>query len=170
MSVYSKIEDAEGLIREALINALAEGEDQYLTDLFNLLNNAKSTLDKIAEIGFNEAGNSITFDTSDPNYNFTLSSDYLDQITFPAGDIAIGTGNADVISFLNGLTGNNNVEKVSFGTEGGLFSNQLNIETAICGPGSMDQGHKPNEYIEKTQIDLCDQMLENLLDKLEKGL
>ena len=34
----------------------------------------------------------------------------------------------------------------------------------------MDQGHKPNEYIEKAQIDLCDQMLENLLDKLEKGL
>ena len=78
--------------------------------------------------------------------------------------------NADVISFLNGLTGNNNVEKVSFGTEGGLFSDQLNIETAICGPGSMDQGHKPNEYIEKAQIDLCDQMLENLLNKLEKGL
>ena len=78
--------------------------------------------------------------------------------------------NADVISFLNGLTGNNNVEKVSFGTEGGLFSNELNIETAICGPGSMDQGHKPNEYIEKAQIDLCDQMLENLLDKLEEGL
>ena len=78
--------------------------------------------------------------------------------------------NSDVISFLNGLTGNNNVEKVSFGTEGGLFSNELNIETAICGPGSMNQGHKPNEYIEKAQIDLCDQMLENLLDKLEEGL
>ena len=78
--------------------------------------------------------------------------------------------NSDVISFLNGLTGNNSVEKVSFGTEGGLFSNELNIETAICGPGSMNQGHKPNEYIEKAQIDLCDQMLENLLDKLEEGL
>ena len=52
------------------------------------------------------------------------------------------------ISFLNGLTGNNSVEKVSFGTEGGLFSNELNIETAICGPGSMNQGHKPNEYID----------------------
>ena len=78
--------------------------------------------------------------------------------------------NSDVISFLNGLTGNNSVEKVSFGTEGGLFSNELNIETAICGPGSMNQGHQPNEYIEKAQIDLCDQMLENLLDKLEEGL
>ena len=78
--------------------------------------------------------------------------------------------NSDVISFLNGLTGNNSVEKVSFGTEGGLFSNELNIQTAICGPGSMNQGHQPNEYIEKVQIDLCDQMLENLLNKLEKGL
>ena len=78
--------------------------------------------------------------------------------------------NSDVISFLNGLTGNNSVEKVSFGTEGGIFSNELNIETAICGPGSMNQGHQPNEYIEKAQINLCDQMLENLLDKLEAGL
>ncbi len=34
----------------------------------------------------------------------------------------------------------------------------------------MNQGHQPNEYIEKAQIDLCDQMLENLLNKLEKGL
>ena len=78
--------------------------------------------------------------------------------------------NSDVISFLNGLTGNNSVEKVSFGTEGGLFSNELNIQTAICGPGSMNQGHQPDEYIEKVQIDLCDQMLENLLNKLVKGL
>ena len=77
--------------------------------------------------------------------------------------------NSDVINFLNGLTGNNSVEKVSFGTEGGLFSNELNIETAICGPGSMSQGHQADEYIEKVQIDLCDQMLENLLHKLEKG-
>jgi len=78
--------------------------------------------------------------------------------------------NSEVISFLNGLTGNNSVEKVSFGTEGGLFSEELNIETAICGPGSMNQGHKPNEYIEKEQITLCDQMLDNLLDKLRSGL
>ncbi len=78
--------------------------------------------------------------------------------------------NSKIISFLNGLTGNNSVEKVSFGTEGGLFSEELNIETAICGPGSMNQGHKPNEYIEESQIDLCDHMLDNLLMKLEKGL
>ena len=113
MSVYSKIEDAEGIVREALINALAEGDDQYLTELFNLLNTARSTLNKIAEIGFNEASNSITFDTSDPNYNFTLSSDYLnndriggdldamDNIDFgAAGSVNIKSGfSDDVISF-----------------------------------------------------------------------
>ena len=99
MSVYSKIEDAEGLVREALINALAEGDDQYLTDLFNCLNNVKSTLEKVRDEEFNTVSNSLTFDTSDPKYNFTLTSDYLDNITFPSGDITIGNGSADVISF-----------------------------------------------------------------------
>ena len=112
------------------------------------------------------------------NLSEKIVKSHIDR--FPDTEIAINVTsqypalntmkNSDVISFLNGLTGNNSVEKVSFGTEGGLFSNELNIETAICGPGSMNQGHKPNEYIEKTQIDLCDQMLENLLNKLEKGL
>ncbi len=112
------------------------------------------------------------------NLSEKIVKSHIDR--FPDTEIAINVTsqypalntmkNSDVISFLNGLTGNNNVEKVSFGTEGGLFSNELNIETAICGPGSMNQGHKPNEYIEKAQIDLCDQMLENLLHKLENGL
>jgi len=78
--------------------------------------------------------------------------------------------NAGVINFIKSLTGNNSVGKVSFGTEGGIFSKELDLETAICGPGSMEQGHKPDEYIEKSQINLCDQMLDNLLEKLRFGL
>jgi acetylornithine deacetylase len=78
--------------------------------------------------------------------------------------------NAGVINFVKSLTGNNSVGKVSFGTEGGIFSKELNLETAICGPGSMEQGHKPDEYIEKSQVNLCDQMLDNLLEKLRFGV
>jgi len=78
--------------------------------------------------------------------------------------------NAGVINFIKSLTGNNSVGKVSFGTEGGIFSKELDLETAICGPGSMEQGHKPDEYIEKSQINLCDQMLDNLLEKLRFGI
>ncbi|RRV10298.1 M20/M25/M40 family metallo-hydrolase [Pseudomonas sp. v388] len=51
---------------------------------------------------------------------------------------------------------------VAFGTEGGLFD-QAGIPTVVCGPGSMDQGHKPDEYVSIAQLDACDRMLERVL-------
>lgn len=51
---------------------------------------------------------------------------------------------------------------VSFGTEGGLFD-QAGIPTVVCGPGSMEQGHKPDEFISVEQLDACDRMLERVL-------
>lgn len=50
---------------------------------------------------------------------------------------------------------------VAFGTEGGLF-NQAGVTTLICGPGSMEQGHKPDEYISEDQLARCMKMLKNL--------
>lgn len=47
---------------------------------------------------------------------------------------------------------------VAFGTEGGLFD-QAGIPTVVCGPGSMEQGHKPDEFISVEQVQACDQML-----------
>ena len=60
--------------------------------------------------------------------------------------------------------------KVAFGTEGGLFSTQLGVPTVVCGPGSMAQGHKPDEYVEVSQIERCDAMLATLVDRLAEGL
>jgi len=54
---------------------------------------------------------------------------------------------------------------VAFGTEGGLFE-QAGIPTVVCGPGSMDQGHKPDEYITSEQLRECDAMLLRLADHL----
>ena len=78
--------------------------------------------------------------------------------------------NSDVVNLLKSLTGNNSTFKVSFGTEGGLFSNELKIPTAICGPGSMSQGHKPDEYVSIDQINKCEEILSQLLLKLKAGL
>ena len=64
----------------------------------------------------------------------------------------------------------NGTIKVAFGTEGGLFSERLGVPTVICGPGSMAQGHKPDEYVTEEQLARCDRMLEALLDRLEAGL
>lgn len=66
------------------------------------------------------------------------------------------------------LTGDNGAMKVAFGTEGGLFQERLGAATVICGPGSMDQGHKPDEYVTVDQIELCDRMMESLLDFLSE--
>jgi acetylornithine deacetylase len=59
---------------------------------------------------------------------------------------------------------------VAFGTEGGLFSQRLGIPTVICGPGSMAQGHKPDEFVTVEQMARCEAMLEALLARLEYGL
>jgi acetylornithine deacetylase len=60
--------------------------------------------------------------------------------------------------------------KVAFGTEGGLFEAGLGISTAICGPGFMDQGHRPDEFVDHGQLARCDRMLVRLIDVLENGL
>ncbi|WP_153099682.1 acetylornithine deacetylase [Paraburkholderia hayleyella] len=63
------------------------------------------------------------------------------------------------------LTGSSDFGTVAFGTEGGLFT-QAGIPAVICGPASMDQGHKPDEFIEIEQLEGCDAMLERLVEYL----
>lgn len=59
------------------------------------------------------------------------------------------------------------IEAISFGTEGGLFQSQLNIPVVVCGPGSMEQGHQPDEFISIEQLNTCDDFLMNLIKKLK---
>lgn len=77
---------------------------------------------------------------------------------------------APVVDFVKSLTGTNDTFKVAFGTEGGLFQDRLGVPTVVCGPGSMEQGHKADEFITREQISKCDQFLAKLLDRLEVGI
>ncbi|MEH7828964.1 acetylornithine deacetylase [Gemmobacter denitrificans] len=82
----------------------------------------------------------------------------------------LGTpSDAAVVNFVKGLTGANGTMKVAFGTEGGLFSARLGVPTVICGPGSMAQGHKPDEYVTIEQMDRCATMLDALRLRCETG-
>ncbi len=82
----------------------------------------------------------------------------------------LGTpSDAAVVNFVKGLTGANGTIKVAFGTEGGLFDQRLGIPTVICGPGSMMQGHKPDEFVTVEQLTRCEAMLGALIDQLEAG-
>lgn len=70
------------------------------------------------------------------------------------------------VQFVKSLTGANGCTDVAFGTEAGLFSERLSIPAVVCGPGSMDQGHKPDEFISIDQMTQCEAMLDRLLDFL----
>jgi acetylornithine deacetylase len=64
------------------------------------------------------------------------------------------------------LAGVNRTIKVAYGTEGGLFNAMLDVPVVVCGPGSMDQGHKPDEYVEISQIELCRTVMDRLVGQL----
>ncbi|MEE1926523.1 acetylornithine deacetylase [Pseudomonas sp. 148P] len=66
------------------------------------------------------------------------------------------------------LSGSDEFGTVAFGTEGGLFD-QAGIPSVVCGPGSMDQGHKPDEFVSLEQLAGCDAMLGRLVEYLRAG-
>jgi acetylornithine deacetylase len=66
------------------------------------------------------------------------------------------------------LSGSDEFGSVPYGSEGGLFE-RAGIPTVVCGPGSMDQGHKPNEFVSLEQMAECDAMLARLADYLRNG-
>lgn len=70
------------------------------------------------------------------------------------------------IGRLADLVGDRRLRKMAYGTEGGLFAERLGVPTLVCGPGSMEQGHKPDEFIARREIDRCDCMLDGLVDWL----
>lgn len=62
------------------------------------------------------------------------------------------------------LSGDQGVSKISFGTEGGLFSERLGIPAVVCGPGSIQQAHKADEYVSLEQLAACDVMMGRLVE------
>ena len=63
------------------------------------------------------------------------------------------------------LTGANSVDVVPFGTEAGIFQT-FGMSSVICGPGSIDQAHKPDEFVSIDQLQQCLDMLDRLGGKL----
>ncbi|RUX32453.1 acetylornithine deacetylase [Mesorhizobium sp. M2A.F.Ca.ET.042.01.1.1] len=86
--------------------------------------------------------------------------------TYPGLDTPAAS---EAVAFVKSLTGANDTMKVAFGTEGGLFSRDLGTPSVVCGPGSMAQGHKPDEYVSVEQLRRCDETLERLLSRLTDG-
>jgi len=69
------------------------------------------------------------------------------------------------IQLVKALTGQNDTYRVPFATEGGQFQ-EAGLAVAICGPGSIDQAHQPNEYITLEQINAGIEFIRKLIVRL----
>ncbi|MEC8660938.1 MAG: acetylornithine deacetylase [Pseudomonadota bacterium] len=66
------------------------------------------------------------------------------------------------------ITGDNGEHVVSYGTEAGQFQ-ERDYSVVICGPGSIEQAHQPNEFIEVAQFKAGAAFLERMLDTMGRA-
>ena len=71
---------------------------------------------------------------------------------------------AAITALAKRLAGRNDHAKVAYTTEGGLYADIAGIPTVICGPGSIEQAHKADEFIALSELEKCDRFLEALIE------
>ena len=69
----------------------------------------------------------------------------------------------EIVKLAEALSRNKPNGAVSYGTEGGLFQ-KAGIPTVICGPGDIDQAHRPNEFVSLEQLAQCEAFMQRLLE------
>lgn len=70
------------------------------------------------------------------------------------------------VKSIQDLLPHSDTTKISFGTEAGLFQQHFDSPILVCGPGSIEVAHKPNEYIAISQLDACSGLLNKLVETL----
>jgi acetylornithine deacetylase len=74
---------------------------------------------------------------------------------------------SEVVALAQELSGAHEIGKVSFGTEASQFQ-RAGIPAVVCGPGSIEQAHKPNEFVTLEQVAKCEAFLRRLADRVCK--
>tara|TARA_B100000686_G_scaffold325995_1_gene383362 strand:+ start:958 stop:2115 length:1158 start_codon:yes stop_codon:yes gene_type:complete len=86
---------------------------------------------------------------------------FKEKVTYPG---LLIDANSEPVRYVKKLLNNEKHKKVIFGSEGGLFQEKLNLPTVVCGPGSIDQAHKANEYISIDQLEKGGKFLDDLIN------
>ncbi|WP_108804216.1 acetylornithine deacetylase [Aquimarina sp. Aq107] len=75
---------------------------------------------------------------------------------------------ADVVELVKRISGNSELNTVAYASEAGQFANE-GFQSVICGPGSIEQAHRANEYIELEQLEKGMEMINKLITELSVG-
>jgi acetylornithine deacetylase len=73
----------------------------------------------------------------------------------------LGSAKDSITQLAQRLSGETSTTLVAFGTEAGIFKN-AGIPTVVCGPGSINQAHQPDEYVSLEQLARCEQFMQRL--------
>ena len=73
----------------------------------------------------------------------------------------LGSADDPVTRLAQRLSGEQRTTLVAFGTEAGLFKN-AGIPTVVCGPGSIQQAHQPDEFVSLEQLARCEAFIRGL--------
>jgi acetylornithine deacetylase len=70
---------------------------------------------------------------------------------------------AAITQLVRALTNDRQSHKVAYGTEAGLFA-RAGIPSIVCGPGHIDQAHRPNEFVSLEQLAICERFLRRVIE------
>jgi acetylornithine deacetylase len=70
---------------------------------------------------------------------------------------------AEIVTLAKRLAGRNDHGKVAYGTEAGLFVTTVGVPAVVCGPGSIGEAHKPDEFVEREQLAKCESFVRALI-------
>jgi acetylornithine deacetylase len=96
----------------------------------------------------------------------SCSIDFAEILDYPALDMRPDHA---MVTLAKKLSGRNSHIKVSFGTEASLFVQMADIPSIVVGPGSIAQAHKPDEYVELSELLNCAGFIERLISHCAKG-
>ena len=85
-------------------------------------------------------------------------------VEYPGLDLA---ADHPAVTFMKRLLGRNDHSKVAYGTEAGVFSSRAGLVSLVCGPGSIEQAHKADEFLGISELQKCQTFLDRLIEALE---
>ena len=80
----------------------------------------------------------------------------------------LGDAGDPITRLAKSLSGQDRVTQVAFGTEAGIFK-QSGIPTVVCGPGSIEQAHQPDEFVSLEQLARCEAFMLGLASQKTLG-
>ena len=118
----------------------------------------------LAELAAAAAARGQELATAARNGGHTAAIEVSVQYTYPGLQTEENTPIARLVRQAGGGTAP--ALKLNFGTEGGLFNDMLGVPTVVCGPGSIDRAHKPDEFITRDELAAGDAFLDRIVHTL----